>query len=124
MAKQNVRTAARCGIGGGIKRCWSSSELAMEDVTLEQIETQILGAKQCASLTLPSRQVRPLLNLAMRKAIKDSGTIARLQRAARGVEVRLTGDEIRMILDFALQTKLAEKPPRPSLRVEPPDKGV
>ena len=92
----------------------------MDDVTVEQLRTQIQRAASCASVTLPSRQLTPLLNLAMKKALKDSGTIARLQRAARGVEVKLTGDEIRMVLDFALQAKLAETPPRPRLQVVPP----
>jgi hypothetical protein len=52
--------------------------------------------------------------------MRYSATIARLQRAARGLEVKLTGDEIRLILDFALQAKLLEIKPRPRLKVVPP----
>ena len=92
----------------------------MDDVTVEDLEKQIRQAAGCGSVMLPSNQLRPLLSLAMKKVLKDSGTIARLQRAARGVHVKLTGEEIRMILDFALQAKLAEKRPLPSLRVVPP----
>jgi hypothetical protein len=95
----------------------------MDELTVEQLETEIQRAARCASVTLPSGQLKPLLNLAMKKALKDSGTIARLQRAARGVEVKLTGDEIRMVLDFALQEKLAEIKLRPGLKVvRSPDK--
>jgi len=96
----------------------------MDDVTVERLKAQIQCAASCASVMLPSRELKPLLNLAMKKALRDSGTIARLQRAARIVEVKLTGDEIRMILDFALQTKLAENRPRPSLQVVPSPKKV
>ncbi len=56
--------------------------------------------------------IEALLNLAMKKSLRDSATIARLQRAARGLEVKLTGDELRLILDFALQAKLLEIKPR------------
>jgi len=92
----------------------------MEDVTVEELERQIRQAAGCGSVTLPSSRLKPLLNLAMKKALKDSGTIARLQRAARGAEVKLTGEEIRMILEYALHTKRAEKRPLPSLTVVPP----
>ena len=95
----------------------------MDDVTVEELERQIRRAAGCGSVMMPSSQLRPLLNLAMKKALKDSGTIARLQRAARGVEVKLTGEEIRMILDYSLQAKLAEKRPLPNLRVVPPPKN-
>ena len=122
-----MRTERHSGRMPGLRRSMPSaaersgaSLVTMEDITVEQIEKQIQRTASCASVTLPSGQLRPLLNLAMRKAIKDSGTIARLQRAARGVEVRLTGDEIRMVLDFALQTKRAETPRGPNLRVAPP----
>ena len=91
----------------------------MDDITVEQLETQIQRAASCASVTLPSGQLKPLLNLAMKKSLRDSATIARLQRAARGLEVKLTGDEIRMVLDFALQAKRLENKSRPLLKVVP-----
>jgi hypothetical protein len=91
----------------------------MEDVTVEELEARIRQAAGSGSVTLPSSQLRPLLSLAMRKTLRDSATISRLQRAARGVEVKLTGEEIRMILDYALHAKLAEKRPLPGLRVLP-----
>ena len=93
----------------------------MEDVTVEELEARIRQAAGSGSVTLPSSQLRPLLSLAMRKALKDSATISRLQRAARGVEVKITGEEIRMVLDFALHAKLAEKRARLNLGVEPPN---
>ena len=95
----------------------------MEDITVEELETQMRQAAGGGSVTLPSSQLRPLLSLAMKKTLKDSGTIARLQRAARGVEVKLTGEEIRMILDYALHAKLAEKRPLTSMRVVPSPKN-
>jgi hypothetical protein len=91
----------------------------MADVTIEQLEKQIQRAASCANVTLPSSQLKPLLNLAMKKALNDSATIARLQRATHGLEVRLTGDEIRLVLDFALQAKRLENKPRPLLKVVP-----
>ena len=92
----------------------------MEDITVEQLKAQIQRAESCVSVTLPSGQLKPLLNLAMKKSLRDSATIARLQRAARGLEAKLTGDELRLILDFALQEKLLEIKPRPRLKVVPP----
>jgi hypothetical protein len=44
----------------------------MDDITAEQLETQIQRAASCASVTLPSAQLKPLLNLAMKKSLRDS----------------------------------------------------
>ena len=44
----------------------------MADVTVEQLETQIQRAASCGSITLPSGQLKPLLNLAMKKSLRDS----------------------------------------------------
>jgi hypothetical protein len=61
-------------------------------------------------VTLPSNRLSPLLNLALRGAgTYNSLIITRLEKSARAAEVKLTGDEIRMILDLALDAKLAEK---------------
>ena len=87
----------------------------MDDITIKQLEMQIRRAGRCASVTLPSAQLKPLLALATKKALRDSATIARLQGAIGTAEVTLTGDEVRMVLDFALQEKLAEIKPRPRL---------
>jgi hypothetical protein len=60
-------------------------------------------------VTLPAHQLTPLLDLALRAAGTHSAlTIKRLQRKAGEVQVQLTGDEIRMILDLALCAKLKE----------------
>jgi hypothetical protein len=90
----------------------------MDDITVEQLQTQIQGAAFCASVTLTSRDLTPLLNLAVRRAgTYNSLIITRLQKGARAAEVKLTGDEVRMILDLALQAKLGEENRRPSLKV-------
>jgi hypothetical protein len=82
----------------------------MDEITVEHLETQIQRAASCASVSLRSCKLTPLLNLAVRAAgTYDSVIITRLQKWARSEEVKLTGDEIRRILELALQVKLAEK---------------
>ena len=97
----------------------------MDDITVEQLETQKQRAALCATLKLPSTQLAPLLDIAVRAA----GTYAcliikRLQKRLRGLEVTLTGDEIRMILDLALQALPENKPRRARLKVVPPAKNI
>jgi len=72
-------------------------------------------------LTYP-HELNPLLSLALRAAGDyHSVTIQRLQRSIGDAEIKLTGDQIRMILDLALKTKLAENRRRRAyLKVVPP----
>jgi hypothetical protein len=93
----------------------------MDEITVEQLETQKKRAAVCTTVTLPSTQLAPLLDIAVRAA----GTYAcliikRLQKRLRGLEVTLTGDEIRMILDLALQALAENNPRRARLKVVPP----
>jgi len=84
-------------------------QMPLDDLTVEQLETAILRAANCAYVTLPAHQLTPLLDLALRAAGTHSAlTIKRLQRKAGEVQVQVTGDEIRMILDLALCAKLRE----------------
>ena len=92
----------------------------MDDITVEQLATQKQRAASCATVTLPSIQLAPLLDLAVRAAgTYSSLVISRLQKRLRGTEVTLTGDEIRMILDLALQAIRENKPGRAHLKVVP-----
>lgn len=96
----------------------------MEDVTVERLQLQRRGAAQCDGMTLPAQQLFPLLNLALRVAGDyNSVTIRRLQRRIGQPEIKLTGDEIRMVLDLALKAKLSEnRRRRPRSRVVPSHK--
>ena len=92
----------------------------MDDITVEHLETQKQRAAFCATVTLPSTQLAPLLDI----AVGEAGTYAcliikRLQKRLRGLEVTLTGDEIRMILDLALQALPQNKPRRAGLKAVP-----
>ena len=95
----------------------------MDEITVEHLETRKQLAASCATVTLPSTQLAPLLEIAVRAA----GTYAcliikRLQKRLRGLEVTLTGDEIRMILDLALQALTENKSRRARLKVVPTEK--
>ena len=82
----------------------------MDEITVEQLETQAARAQYCASVTLPGVELAPILDVALAAAnTYDRLTIERLQRAAGAAEVTLTGKEIRMVLERALQAKLAAK---------------
>ena len=92
----------------------------MDGITVEHLQAQKQRAAFCTTVTLPSTQLAPLLDIAVRAA----GTYAcliikRLQKRLRGLEVTLTGDEIRMILDLALQALPQNKPRRARLHVVP-----
>ncbi len=79
------------------------------DITVEELETQFRRAVRCDSVILPAHQLTSLLNLALcATATYSSLTIKRLQKMI-GEEVKLTGDEIRLVLDLALQAKFSEK---------------
>ena len=81
----------------------------MDDITVEQLQLQRRGAAQCGGTTLPAHQLTPLLNLALRVAGDyNSVTFRRLQRRIEEAEIKLTGDEIRMVLDLTLKAKNAE----------------
>jgi hypothetical protein len=89
----------------------------MDDITVEHLEDTEAAGCICATVTLPSTQLAPLLDIAVRAA----GTYAcliikRLQKRLKGLEVTLTGDEIRMILDLALQALPQNKPRRAGLK--------
>ena len=88
----------------------------MTEITAEHLEMQIERAASCATYTLPARQLMPLLNLAIRANTDAFSTLNEIRQAAGDVEVQLTGDEMRMILDLALQTKLSMRKPRPRLK--------
>jgi len=61
-----------------------------------------------------------LIDLALHRAgTYSSLTLKRVQKRISNTEVELTGDEIRMILDLALEAKRAQKRRRPHLRVVP-----
>ena len=96
----------------------------MDDITVEQLQLQRRGAAQCGGTTLPAHQLTPLLNLALRVAGDyNSVTIRRLQRRIEEAEVKLTGDELRMVLDLALKAKLSEnRRRRPRFSVVPSHK--
>jgi hypothetical protein len=97
----------------------------MEDITVEELEMQIRRAAHSTSVSLPAYQLTDLLDLALRAAGSyHSLILKRLRKRIEGAEVEITGDEFRMVLDLALQTKLAEKKPRPRhlKRVPPPAK--
>ena len=98
----------------------------MDDITVEQLQLQRRGAARCGGITLrlPAHQLFPLLNLALRGAGDyNSVTIRRLERRIEEAEIKVTGYELRMVLDLALKAKLAEnKHPRPRLRVVPSHK--
>ena len=101
----------------------------MDDITVEQLQLQRRGAARCGGITLrlPAHQLFPLLNLALRVAgYYNCVTIRRLQRRIGEAEIKLTGDEMRMVLELALKAKLAEnRRHRPRLRVVPShEKGV
>ena len=92
----------------------------MDDITIEHLQTQKQRAAFCETVTLASTQLAPLLDIAVRRA----GTYAcliikRLQKRLRGLEVTLTGDEIRMILDLALQALAENNLRRARLEVVP-----
>jgi hypothetical protein len=90
-------------------RYWSNSEGALDDITVEELQLQRRGAAQCCGTTLTARQLTPLLNLALRVAGDyNSVTIRRLQRRIWEAEIKLTGNEIRIVLDLALKAKNAE----------------
>jgi hypothetical protein len=97
----------------------------MEDTLVEQLEMQQRQVEYCASITLPSIELAPLLDLAGRVAgTYNSLVIKRLQRGLKARDVTLTGDEIRMILDLALHALAENKPGRHYLKVVPPAKRV
>jgi hypothetical protein len=82
----------------------------VENITVEELEKQIRRAAHCESVRLPADQFIALAELAMRAAgIYSSSAISRMQKIIGEAEVTLTGDEIRSILDLALQAKLLEK---------------
>ena len=94
----------------------------MEDITVEDLEMQIRRAAHSTNVSLPAYQLIDLLDLALRAAGSyHSLIIKRLRKRIEGAEVELTGDEIRLVLDLALQAKLSEKKPRPRhLKIVPP----
>ena len=97
----------------------------MEDTLVEQLEMQQRQVEYCASITLPSIELAPLLDLAGRVAgTYNSLVIKRLQRGLKARDVTLTGDEIRMILDLVLRALAENKLGRDHLKVEPPAKRV
>jgi hypothetical protein len=94
----------------------------MDEITVQHLETQIQRAASCASATLPARELVPLLKAALHACNENTlsddiqtlmGTIER----AGSVDVTIDGDEIRLILDLALQDKIAELEQKPRLRV-------
>ena len=89
----------------------------MAAITVEHLQIEIERMQFLPSVTLPVRQLVPLLQLAMRAVDADSETIATLNELAGEVQVKLSGDEIRMILGLALQAKLNEVRERPPLRL-------
>jgi len=92
----------------------------MDDISVEQLQAQIQGAASCATVTFPTHQLMPLLNLALFEASTyNSLIITRLQKGYRAAELKLTGDEVRMILELALRAKLADKKPRPRFKIVP-----
>jgi hypothetical protein len=59
----------------------------------------------------------------MHASIANDETITRLLRGATHSEVKIAGDDMRMIIDLALQAKRLEKNPRrPTLKVVPSHK--
>ena len=98
----------------------------MDDITVEELRLQRRGAAECASMTVRAHQLDPLLNLALRVAGDyNSVTIRRLQRRIGEAEIKLTGDELHMVLDLALKAKLSEnRRRRPRLSVVPSHKKV
>jgi len=98
----------------------------MDDITVEQLQLQRRGAARCGGITLrlPAHQLFPLLNLALRVAGDyNFVTIRRLQRRIEEAEIKLTGDDLHMVLDLALKAKLSENGRRrPRLRVVPSHK--
>ena len=100
----------------------------MDDITVEQVQLQRRGAARCGGITLrlPAQQLFPLLNLASRVAGDyNSVTIRRLERRIEEAEIKVTGDELRMVLDLALKAKLAEnRCQRPHLKVVWPAKRL
>ena len=97
----------------------------MEDTMVDRLEMQQRQVEYCASITLPSIELAPLLDLAGRVAgTYNSLVIKRLQRGLKARDVTLTGDEIRMILDLALQALAENKPGRDHLEVVPLAKRV
>ena len=96
----------------------------MKDITVEELVAQQQRLAYCASVTLPPNELAPLLHLAMRTSIANNEIITRLLRAATEGEAKITGDDIRMIIDLALQAKRLEKNPRqPTLKaVQSPKK--
>ena len=97
----------------------------MEDTMVERLEMQQRQVEYCASITLPSIELAPLLDLAGRVAGSyNSLVIKRLQRGLKARDVTLTGDEIRMILDLALHALAENKPGLHYLKVVPPAKRV
>jgi hypothetical protein len=89
----------------------------MAQITVEHLQSQIERMQFLASVTMPVWQLVPLLQLAMRAVDADSETIETLNEVAGEVRVKLSGDEIRMILGLALQAKLNEVRERPPLRL-------
>ena len=93
----------------------------MEDITIEELKMRIRRAAQCASATLTTDELTPLLDLALRATGSyNSETIKRMQEISGEAEITLSGDEFRLILDLALQAKRSEKKPRrPRLKAVP-----
>ena len=85
----------------------------MDNITVEELETQIRRAAHCVSAALPADQFTALVDLATRAAgIYSSLAITRIQKIVGESDVILTGDELRLILDLALRAKLSEEQPR------------
>ena len=82
------------------------------ELTVETPETQIKRAEFCARVTIPGEQFRAIFDLATRVKAFDALKLDHLDSAADREEVRLTGREIRTLLDLALQAKRAGLPPR------------
>ena len=94
----------------------------MDDITFEQLETQQQRAAYCATVTLSRTELAPLLHLAMRASNANNETITRLLRAVTDDQVKIDGDDIRMIVELALQAKRAGPRKKLSLRVVPSPK--
>jgi|KBSMisStandDraft_5_1062788.scaffolds.fasta_scaffold274757_2 hypothetical protein len=95
----------------------------MEELTVEQLELEKRRAAYCGSVALPFNELFPLIHLALRGSIANNETIMRVLQGIADDESKISGDDIRMIIDLALEAKLAErKPRRAHLRIVPSQK--